>query len=123
MSCRVTTAVAGGTAARCPAPDEAAGENAPTRHADTTPAATTATMPRAAQRRRPRDPLTSPAARTSACCPASRPRVTVLLTIHLRPFRFRYGRPVGQVQRRTSTVWRLPVTVAPSIFANTITQL
>ncbi len=68
-----------------PPPTEPTGEpeNTPARHADTIPAAATTTRPAATQppRRRPRDPLASPAAWASACHPASRPRETVSLTI------------------------------------------
>jgi hypothetical protein len=59
-SCRVTGRVAGAGAPCCPDPDEAAGENTPARHADTAPAATTTTMPRATQPRRRRRPPRGP---------------------------------------------------------------
>src|SRR6266700_3321281 len=83
MSCRVTAAVAGGGDPCGPAPDEAAGENTPARHAHAAPAATTATMPTATQRRWPREPLATPDPSTSAWCPASRVRGTVPLMTRL----------------------------------------
>src|SRR6516165_7381861 len=77
-SSRTTGCVACAGAA-CPVPGEAVGENTPARHADIAPAAATTTRPRATQRRRPRDPRAPAAAKTSACCAASRPGETVSL--------------------------------------------
>src|SRR5579859_4696597 len=84
ISCRTTAAVAGAAAPCDPAPDEAAGENAPACHAVPTPAATTTTaMPRATQRPRPRGPLVNAADKTSACGPVPRPREAVALAARL----------------------------------------
>ena len=85
-----------------PAPDEAAGDNTPARHADTAPAATTTTMPSATQRPRPREPLASAAARTSpAARPPGRAEPSHSLPISV-PSASGYG---GGPQRRGSSGW------------------